>query len=101
FVAGSMAPLEDCYSPELTPSEQELASEHGQMAEALARAGADFVLIETQITVREARIAADAVHNTGLPFGVSLVANRDGKLLSGETLADAFQAVVEFHPDLL
>src|SRR5262245_11384346 len=32
FVAGSQAPLEDCYSPELVPPQAECEQEHAEMA---------------------------------------------------------------------
>lgn len=98
FVAGSMAPLEDCYSPALTPSAQDLVNEHRQMAESLAAAGVDLILIETQITVREAAIAARAARETGVPFAVSFTTRADGCLLSGEVLSDAVAAVEPLGP---
>lgn len=98
YVAGSVAPLEDCYSPERTPDEAALTREHGQMASALASSGADFILLETQLTIREARIAAQAAAETGLPFGVSFVCTAQGSLLSGESLLDAFAAIVPLNP---
>ena len=54
FVAGSMSPLEDCYSPELVPSDGELWIEHAEMARDLAGAGCDLLLVETMNTIREA-----------------------------------------------
>src|SRR5260221_3956648 len=41
FVAGSQAPLEDCYSPQLVPPQAECEREHAEMAQHLAAAGAD------------------------------------------------------------
>lgn len=101
WIAASVAPLEDCYSPHLTPSLSEIEFEHQAMARSLAEADVDFVLIETQVTIREAVCAARAVTAVGLPFAVSFVGNAEGQLLSGENLADAFQAVAEFSPCLL
>ena len=39
YVAGSMSPLEDCYSPQLVPPDDELRAEHLEMAQDLADAG--------------------------------------------------------------
>jgi len=100
YVAGSIAPLEDCYSPQRTPDNSALLQEHADMADALAAAGVDFLLIETQITIREGAIAAQAAHSTGIPFGVSFVCNAAGNLLSGESLLDACRAVAPFQPAL-
>lgn len=98
YVAGSVAPLEDCYAPERTPTVRELAAEHRQMAQALARANVDLILIETQITIREAEIAARAARETGLPFAVSFTTRIDGRLLSGERLCDAIARVESLAP---
>ncbi len=101
LVAGSQAPLEDCYSPDLTPGDAELRKEHRQMANSLADAGVDMILIETMPTVREAVAAAEAATETRLPFAVSFVCGADGKLLSGETLQDAAAGVLPFGPRML
>lgn len=101
LIAGSVAPLEDCYRPDLTPSEAELAEEHGEMAFRLAAAGADFLLVETMNTTREAAAAAAAAKATGLEFVVSFLCRNDGSLFSGELLPEAVGAVVPFGPTAL
>src|SRR5262249_85083 len=58
FVAGSQAPLEDCYSPELVPDDGSLEREHAAHAKNLAAAGCDLILVETMNAVREAMAAA-------------------------------------------
>ncbi len=98
WVAGSMAPLEDCYRPDLTPSLSELEREHRAMAENLADSGADLALAETHPTIREATAAAKAARDVGLPLMVSWVCGRDSRLLSGERLKDAVAAVLPFDP---
>jgi len=101
FVAGSMAPLEDCYSPELVPPDAQLIREHSQMAASLAAVDVDLLLVETMNTVREALAAAKAAKSTGLPFGVSFVCRNDGRLLSGESITYAVAALETFEPDFL
>ncbi len=78
FVAGSMSPLEDCYSPQLVPPDGELWIEHAEMARDLAQAGCDLLLVETMNTIREAVIAARCAAATGLPVCVSFVAGLNG-----------------------
>ncbi len=114
FVAGSIAPLEDCYSPRLVPSEPELEAEHGELAQHLAAAGCDLLLVETMNTAREAAAAAGAASATGLPVCVSFVVGAGGRapgqrgqvdgeirLLSGESLAEAVSAVQALAPAVL
>jgi S-methylmethionine-dependent homocysteine/selenocysteine methylase len=71
-VAGSIAPLEDCYRPDLSPG---LASreEHREVAQALARAGVDLLLCETFPNEVEAVVAAEEAVRTGLETWVSLL----------------------------
>ena len=98
WVAGSAPPLEDCYHPERTPPEPELGREHAEHARALERAGADCILVETMNCIREARAAAEAAAQTQLPVLVSFVSWEGGRLLSGEPLDEAFDAVAQYEP---
>lgn len=108
FIAGSISPLEDCYSPNLVPADDELKPEHNEIAQHLAEAGVDVLLVETMNTIREAHIAAQAAHSTGLPFMVSFIcqdsapgrrrSRHAAKLLSGEPLAEAVRVVESLNP---
>ena len=80
LVAGSIAPLEDCYRPDLVPSDAELHEEHAVQAARLARAGVDFLLLETMGTIREAVIALAAARETGNEVVVSFLCRRKGPL---------------------
>ena len=98
-IAGSIAPVEDCYSPQLVPQDEAvLLAEHTAMARNLADAGCDLLLIETMNTIREAVAAARAAAATHLPIWVSFVLDADNHLLSGETLDDAVRAVAPLGP---
>ncbi len=99
LVFGSAAPLEDCWRPDLAPDEAALAAEHAEHAEHLAAAGVDALLVETQGSIREARAAVGAAAATGLPVIASFCCGPDARLLSGERLADALDAVMHFAPD--
>ena len=113
FVAGSMSPLEDCYSPGLVPPDHQLRSEHVEMARDLADAGCDLLLVETMNTIREAVIATEAAVATGLPVCTSFVVGSGGRppddpsstdgaaemlLLSGETIGAATAAMQRLKP---
>lgn len=98
WVVGSQAPLEDCYRPDLVPSDSELEREHAEMAANLAAAGVDGILVETHNTICEAAWAVRAAAATGLPTLVSFVCGRDARLLSGESLHAAVQAVLPHKP---
>jgi S-methylmethionine-dependent homocysteine/selenocysteine methylase len=104
LIAGSLAPLEDCYRPDLVPKQENiLFSEHSGMAAALAAAGVDLILVETMNTVREAAAAARGAAATGLPVVVSCVTDGAGRLLSGERVEDFAHALLALPlpPDAL
>jgi S-methylmethionine-dependent homocysteine/selenocysteine methylase len=93
LVFASQTTLEDCYRPELAPSDAVLEGEHASTARLLAASGADALLLETMNTVREARIAAAQAASTGLPVVVSFACREGGRLLSGEDAGEAAAAV--------
>ncbi len=98
WVAASIAPVEDCYRPDLVPDEPVLRAEHEQMVRWLTDAGPDLLWIETIGTVREAVAAAGAAAAAGWPFVVSFVVRERGELLSGEPLREAVAAVEPCDP---
>ena len=97
-VAGSIAPLEDCFRPDLVPSEADLRTEHGMRAGDLVAAKADLALVETMNTIREAVAALGACRAARLPAAVSFTCTARARLLSGEPLADAVAAVRPLGP---
>ena len=101
LVLGSAAPLEDCYHPERVPEGAALAREHAQHARNLVRAGADAILVETINTLREGVAAARAGREAGAEVLVSFVCDGAARLLSGEPLAEAIDAVSAFAPLLV
>jgi S-methylmethionine-dependent homocysteine/selenocysteine methylase len=65
-VAGSIAPLEDCYRPDLSPPPDVARREHRNLARALADAGCDLLLCETFPHVGEGLIAVEEAVTTGV-----------------------------------
>jgi homocysteine S-methyltransferase len=98
FIAGSIAPLEDCYSPELTPPQPEMEVEHAELVSQLQEGSVDFILLETMITARETLSGVQAAHRSKLPFAVSFCCNDQLALLSGEPLQEVVHAVEPFQP---
>lgn len=93
-VAGSIAPLEDCYRPDLSPPPDVARAEHRELARTLAAAGADLLLCETFPSPTEALIAVEEAVATDLETWLALTAGPDGKLLTPEAVAEtAFEAV--------
>ncbi len=94
LVAGSIAPLEDCYRPDLVPPRAECLAEHRRQVELLVDLGVDLVLIETMNYRREAEAALAAARDCGLDVLLSLCPRAPGHLLSGEPLEEAVPALV-------
>ncbi len=95
LVAGSLAPVEDCWRPDLVPAEAELARLHGLHAETLAETGVDLLLLETFGAAREWLAAARAASATGLPVVACATTREDGTLLSGELLGESARALLD------
>lgn len=86
-VAGSLAPLEDCYAPQRSPPAPR--AEHRELAQALAAAGCDLLLCETFPHVGEALIAVEEAVATGLPTWVAFTAGPDADLLTPAQVGSA------------
>jgi S-methylmethionine-dependent homocysteine/selenocysteine methylase len=86
-IAGVMGPLEHCFRPDLAPESEDAHFEHGELAEVLAEAGADMLLLASMNNIHETRAAIEGARLTGLPFWVSFVLGPEGELLSREPLA--------------
>ena len=89
-VAGSVAPLEDCYRPDLSPARPE--PEHRELAEVLADEGVDLLLCETFPHVGECLAAVRACAATGVETWAALTAGPGADLLSPEQLAEGARA---------
>lgn len=79
-VLGSIAPIEDCYRPDLSPGGAALAT-HRESALALADAGCDVLLCETFADEAEALAAVEGAAEAGLPVWLSLTGGPFGDLL--------------------
>lgn len=59
----------------------------------LAKAGVDFLVAETLPNINEATGIAKAMSNTGIPYVISFVINRDGYVLDGTDLYTAITII--------
>ena len=90
-VAGSIAPLEDCYSPWLSPRHPR--AEHRELAQVLAE-GCDLLLCETFPSVAEGLVAVEEAVATGVETWVSFTAGPLAHLLSPAQVGLAARAAV-------
>jgi S-methylmethionine-dependent homocysteine/selenocysteine methylase len=92
-VAGVIGPSGDAYRPEESLSAERAREYHGLQADALARSGVDFLYAPTFPEVEEALGASLAMGDTGLPYVVSFVLQRDGRVLDGTPLHAAIERI--------
>lgn len=99
LIAGSIAPLEDCYSPNLVPSNEILEKEHAKMVNWLANYGTDYFFIETMNTFREAKVAYELTREyPDIPVCVSFTCDPNGNILGLDPWKDVisyFESKVE------
>ena len=101
-IAGSHAPVGDCYTPDDWESEESArrdAEAHiGQMVEA----GCDLILVETMNRADEAEIALSVASDYDLPAIVSLVTDQTGRnVLDGTDLRNAARRLVPYRPEAI
>ena len=102
LLAGSVAPVEDCYSPDLVPDDDTLYREHFEFIACLAECGVDVILLETMNTLREAKAALNAAKRScALPVLVSVVCSDANYVFSGESLEDIALELAGLHADAL
>lgn len=107
LIAGSIAPLDECYDPVFETAGDIALAEHLAQARNLAAAGVDFLMVETMPTIREAVVTTQAALQTGLPVTVGFVcepaaeAGGAARLMSGESLADAVAALRTFPVSMI
>ena len=96
-LAGSLAPLEDCYRPDLVPTDAVIREAYSEQIDLLIGTGVDFILAETMINQREIAFISKYMHQKGFPFMMSFTA-QDGRLLDGTPLESVVPDVVKGNP---
>lgn len=90
FVGGDMSPTGCMMEPYGDTPFEEVAAIYAGQARALAEGGADFIVIETNISLQETRAAVLGTRSvTDLPIFATLTFDAAGRTLSGDTLPAA------------
>lgn len=93
FIGGLVGCKNDCYKPEEGLPTSVAEAFHLAQVNQLADAGVDFLLAATLPAVDEACGIALAMQSTGIPYIISFVINRRGRILDGRRLEEAFQKI--------
>lgn len=99
LIGGSIAPVEDCYTPGLVPTKMStLIEEHTDMVQNLKDGGADVLWIETMNSVRETVAVLEAAKKVGMETVVSFLCQADGNLFDGDPIEDVIATVLPYAP---
>lgn len=90
FVGGLVGCKNDCYKPEEGLASEEAEDFHSWQIERLSEACPDFLLAATLPAVPEATGIALALAKTKIPYIISFVINRRGRILDETSLERAF-----------
>jgi len=100
-IIGSIAPLEDCYNPELFPGRDAALPEFLQLGRWLSGANVDILILETMNSMEETEAGLSALKDINLPLWVSFVLKDENHLLSGDRLADALNMLNIFQIEMV
>ena len=100
-VLGSIAPLEDCYSPKLFPGFKIAKNEFSVIAKNLKNGGVDGYIIETMNSIQETLACLEATKYYELPIWISFNLLNYNHIKSGETLENAINTVNEYNVDYI
>lgn len=92
-VSGCVGPRGDGYDPGQVMTAMEAQAYHAPQVATYAAAGADMICAITMTNIPEAIGVVRAAKATGLPVAISFTVETDGRLPTGQTLADAIETV--------
>ena len=93
LIGGMIGCKNDCYRPAESLSREEAEEFHAWQVERLTGVGVDLMMAVTLPAVEEAVGIASTLAGTALPFVVSFVIGKDGRVLDGNSLEYAFGEV--------
>lgn len=103
FIGNSLGFSADAYRPETALPEEEAYIHHSRLAKILDASPIDHSRAGLNSALGEAAGAARALADTSLPYLISFLVRKDGRLLDGTWLHDAIEYIdskTEKHPPL-
>ena len=100
-ILGSIAPLEDCYIPDLFPGEKEAKKEFEELGSWFNESGIDIFLLETMNSIIETRTCLESIKKFNKPIWVSYNLLNSNQIKSGESLQKAIQMLDNYPVDYL
>ena len=101
IIAGSIAPLEDCYEPDLFPGIEFAQREFRELAIWLQDTGVDIILFETMGCWTEIKTALSVTDDLQIPRWLSLILKNGDTLLDGTDLTNAISKIKNFGIEMV
>jgi len=101
IVAGSIAPLEDCYEPDLFPGIKFAQKEFRELAIWLQDAGIDVILFETMGSWPEIKTALSVTVDLQIPRWLSLILKNGNTLLDGTDLPNVLSNIKDYGIEMV
>ncbi len=101
IIAGSIAPLEDCYEPNLFPGENCANKEFKELALWLQDAGVNLILFETMGCWLEIKSAILSTNDLVIPRWMSLVLKDGNRLLDGTDLVKVLSNLLDSDIEMI
>lgn len=92
-IGGLIGCKNDCYQPQQALTAAQAEQFHAWQIGQLKDGGVDFIIAETLPAVEEAIGIARAIEPSALPYFISFVISRDGRVLDGTPLVTAIEQV--------
>jgi len=101
IVAGSIAPLEDCYEPDLFPGIEFAQREFRELAIWLQDAAIDVILFETMGSWPEIKTALSVTADLQIPRWLSLILKNGNTLLDGTDLTNILSNIKDYGIEMV
>ena len=93
YIGALMGCRGDAYRADEVLAEEQAREFHSWAADAFARAGAEFLYAGIMPAQSEAIGMAQAMEQTGLPYLISFMIRKDGRLIDGTPISQAISAI--------
>ena len=101
LIAGSIAPIEDCYSPEMYPGDTQLKKTMELVIKWFRETEVDIILFETMGNAREISRILLSMENCDLPIWLSLILEDENHLLDGTSLPAILETLSKSKVEIL
>ena len=96
-ILGSIAPLEDCYSPSKYPGNKKTKAEISELSNWFEKSEIDIFILETMNNLSEIIICLEVLSSYNIPVWVSLNLLDEKHILSGEKISKVIDSISKFN----